>query len=57
MRTKVKLSSSEEVRPVKKQAVPNKPRRVLMNTPMLKYVIYDDPTRFDKDMTTGETDY
>jgi hypothetical protein len=57
MRTKLKAASSAEARQVKKQATTNKPRRVLLETPMLKYVIYDDPSRFDKDMTTGEADY
>lgn len=57
MSTKAKIAPSTEARQVKQQIVPPKPRRVLMNTPMLKYVIYNDPTRFDKDMTTGEGDY
>lgn len=33
-----------------------KPRRVLMNTPMKKYIIYHDPHQWDEDMVSaGET--
>lgn len=33
-----------------------KPRRVLMDTPMKKYIVYHDPHQWDKDMIeAGET--
>lgn len=45
-------------RPTKstKLSAEKKPRRVLMDTPMKKYIVYHDPRQWDEDMVSaGET--